>query len=65
VGRGRVRVGLVEGVDHADAFDRLLLDAVDHLGGLDSGGFENRRRDIDDMVELVANAADVLDAGRP
>ena len=64
-GRGRIGVRLVEGVRHAHAFDRLLLDAVDHLRRLDARGFEDRGHDVDDVVELVADAAGVLDAGRP
>ena len=63
--RGRIRVRLVEGVGHAHAFDRLLLDAIDHLRRLDTGRFEDRRHDVDDVVELVANAASVLDVARP
>ena len=64
--RGRcVGVRLVEGVGHAHAFDRLLLDAVDHLRRGDAGGFEDRRHDVDHMMELRANAARVLDAAGP
>jgi hypothetical protein len=36
-------------------------DAVDHLRRLDPRRFEDGRHDVDDVVELVANAADVLD----
>ena len=63
--RRRVRAGLVEGVGHAYAFDRLLLDAIDKLRRLDTGGFEDGRHDVDDVVELVAQAAGVLDVVRP
>ena len=63
--RWRVRIGLVEGVGHADAFDRLLLDAIDRLRRLDTGGFEDRRHDIDDVVKLVAHAARIVDVTGP
>ena len=32
---------------------------------LDAGGFENRRHDVDDVVELRANAARILDVAGP
>ena len=63
--RGRVGVRLVEGVDHAHAFDRFLLDSVDYLRCLDTRRFQDRGHDVDDVVELVAHAANVLDAVRP
>jgi hypothetical protein len=63
--RRRIRIGLVESVGHADAFDRLLLDAVDRLRRLDAGGFKDGRRDIDDVVELVADAAGIIDVAGP
>ena len=62
---GRVGVGLVPRVDHAHAFDGALLDAVDRIGRGDAGRFEDRRHDIDDVVELVADAAHVLDVAGP
>jgi hypothetical protein len=65
VRRGSVRVFLVEGVGHADAFDGILRDAVHHLGLFEPGCFENRRHNVDNVVELVANAALVLDHIRP
>ena len=34
-------------------------------GRLDAGGFEDRRHDVDDVVELGADAADVLDVAGP
>ena len=63
--RRRVRVLRVEGVHHADAFDRLLRDAVDHVRRLDAGRLQDRRHDVDHVVELVADAALVLDHLRP
>ena len=58
-------VRVIEAVDHADAFDWLLLHAV-HFGGLwNVSGLEDGRRDIDRMVELGANPTAVLDARRP
>src|SRR6185436_14910931 len=64
-GRRRVGIRLVEGVGHAHAFDRLLLDAIDQLGRPEARRLEDRGHDVDEVVELVANAALVLDAGRP
>src|SRR5208283_2801959 len=63
--RRRIGVGRIEGVTHADAFDRLLLDAVDHVRLLDAGGFENGWNDVDDVVELGANSPHVLDVSGP
>src|SRR3954467_2667523 len=63
--RRGIRVGFVESVSHADAFDRLLLDAIDRLRRLDTGGFEDRRHDIDDVVELVAHATGIVDMAGP
>ena len=59
------RLGVVEGVEHADAFDRVLLDAVhrDRLG--QAGRLEDRRRDVDHVVELRADLALGLDALGP
>ena len=42
-----------------------LLDAVHDLGRADAGGLEDRRHDVDDVDELLAQAALVLDARRP
>ena len=35
------------------------------VGRLDAGGFENGRHDVDDVVELRADAAHVLDVAGP
>ena len=52
---GRLRV--VEGVEHADAFHRMLLDAVNSRWLGKPGGFQDRRRDVDHVVELRADLA--------
>src|SRR5215469_14000022 len=65
VSRGRSSVRLVERVDHAYTLDRLLLDAVDELWRPDTDGFENRRHDVDNVVELVANPARVVNVAGP
>jgi hypothetical protein len=57
--RGRIGIRLVKGVDHADAFDGLLFDPIDHVGRLNAGGFEDGRNDVDDVVELRAKAAHI------
>ena len=59
------RLGVVERVEHADAFDRRLLDAVDDRRMRQPGGFEDRRRDVDHVMELAADLALRLDAVRP
>src|SRR5262249_62376311 len=56
---------VVEAVDHADTFDLLLRNPVDLRRLLDSGRLQNRRRDVDDVVELGADAALVLDPVGP
>jgi len=61
----RRRFRVVERVDHAHALDRLLRHAVEDRGRLHAHGFENRRRDVDDVMELGADAAPVLDPRRP
>ena len=60
-----VHVLRIEGVHHAHTFDRLLRDAVDHGRRLDAGRFQDRRHDINHVVELVADAVLVLDHLRP
>ena len=52
---------VVEGVEHRHAFDRLLRDAVDDLRLGDLARFQDRRHDVDDVVELVADLALRLD----
>ena len=60
-----VGIRLVERVGHAHAFDRLLLDAIDRLRRLDARGFEDRRHDVDHVMELGADTAGVLDMAGP
>ena len=56
---------LVEGVGEAGALDRRLLDAVHRFRGGDAGHFEDGGNDVDDVHELLAQAALVLDAAGP
>src|SRR6266496_4765599 len=63
--RRRIRVGLVERVSHAHALNRLLWDAVDHFGSLNAGGFKEGRHNVNDVVELRADAADIRGMARP
>src|SRR5207248_6908730 len=58
-------VDLIERVGHAHAFDRLLFDAVNLIGCLDAGYFENSWHDINDMVELTADSTDILNVAGP
>ena len=59
------RLGVVERVEHADAFDRRLLHAVDDGRMRQAGGLEDGRRDVDHVMELAADLALRLDAVRP
>ena len=61
----RIGVRLVPRVRHAHAVHRTLLDAVDRLRLRNAGRFEDRRSDVDDVMELTADAADVIDVARP
>ena len=58
-------VGVVEGVAHAHALDRLLRDAVNRRRLGQAGRLEHRRRDVDHVVELAAHLALGRDALRP
>ena len=57
--------GVVERVRHRHALERRLLDPVDEGRRGQAGGLEDRRRNIDDVVELVADLALRLDAVGP
>ena len=46
------RRGMVEGIQHADAFDWLLFDAVDDLRRLDACCCQHGGRDVNDVMEL-------------
>jgi hypothetical protein len=60
-----VGVLLGEGVGHADAFDRLLGDTIDHYRCLDAGDFKDGWDNVDHVVELRAEAASILNAIGP
>src|SRR5208282_5531366 len=62
---GRACVGLIEGVSETDAFDRFLLDAVDHIGLRDADCFQDRWHNVDYMVELCADTAGIADVAGP
>ncbi len=62
---GTFGVSLVPRIGHADAFDRVLLDAVDGIGRRDACRFEDGRHDIDDVMELAANATHIVDVAGP
>src|SRR5262249_15606111 len=57
--------GVVKGVGHAHALDRLLPDAVDLRRLSHTRRLKDGRHDVDDMVELGAQPAPVRDAARP
>jgi hypothetical protein len=56
---GRVGIGLVPGVGQADAVHRPLLDAVQRIWYRNAGGLQDGRHDVDEVVELAADAARV------
>ena len=60
-----VGVRFVPRVRHAYAFDGVLLDAVDVIGRRDAGRFEDGGHDVDDVMELAADATDVVDMAGP
>ena len=67
---GRVRrrgagVRLVPCVRHAYPFHGALLDAIDRIGLRNAGRLEDGRGDVDDVMELAADAAHIGDVARP
>src|SRR5262245_28922454 len=61
----RLGAVLVPCVRHAYPLDRPLRDAVYRHRLRDACRFEDCRQDVDDVVELVADAARILDPGWP
>ena len=61
----RWRLRIAESVRHADALDRLLLDAVDGLRLRQFCCFQNSRCDIDDVMPLRTDTAGVFNAVGP
>jgi hypothetical protein len=59
------RLRVVEGISHRDALIGLLLDAVDEERLRDAGDLQDRRRDIDHVVELAAYLFFRLDSTWP
>ena len=60
-----LRLGIAERVDHADAVDRILLEAVDDPRRRDLRQFVDRRDDVDHVVELRPRRRIRLDPLRP
>jgi len=60
-----VGVRLIPRVHRAYPIDGVLLDAVDRVGRRDAGRFEDGRDDVDDVMELAADAAHIIDVGGP
>src|SRR5206468_1057768 len=50
---------------HAHAFNWLLRNAVDQLWRLDAGALKEGRHDINHVVKLGADAADICDMAGP
>ena len=63
--RGCVSIRLVEGVGHAQALNGLLRNAVDRGRRLNPCGFKDCRHNIDDVMKLRANAANIVDVAGP
>ena len=62
VRRWRIGVRLVESVRHAHPFNRPLRDSVHHGRRRDTRDLKDCRYDVNDVVELVADTAQVRDA---
>src|SRR5271169_2129299 len=58
-------LGIVEGIQHAEAFKRRLLYAVDDGGCRQPRSLQNRRRHIDYMMKLRTDLSLRLDPLRP
>ncbi len=56
---------VIEGVRHADAFDRALLDPVDEDRLRQARHFQDGGRDVDHVMELAANFSLGLDSPGP
>src|SRR5205807_7594483 len=63
--RRRILIRLIKCVGHAHAFNRPLRNTFDRVRSFQARGFEDRRGDIDDMMELRANGTYVLDMTGP
>ena len=61
----RSRCCVVERIDQAGAFDRLLWYPVEHRGRLQAEGFKDGWSDVDDVMELRADGSLILDPHRP
>ena len=58
-------VGRQHRPDHRYAVHVHLLDAVDSTRGVDSGGFEKSREDVDHVMELLAQSAGIVHSTGP
>src|SRR6185503_3221960 len=58
-------LGVVERIEHADAFDGPLLHAVDRRRLRKLRRLKDRRRHVDHMMELRSDLALALDPARP
>ena len=56
---------IIEGIGHADAFDRALLDPVDEGWLGQTRHFQKGRRKVDEMMQLAAQFAPGFDPVRP
>ena len=59
------RLGVVERVRHADAFDRVLLDSIDEERFGQPSRLQDGRRHVDHVMELAADFAFRLDSLGP
>ncbi len=56
---------IIESVNEAGAFDRLLNHTVDAGGRGHARGFQQSWHDIDDRAELIAKSANIFNARGP
>jgi hypothetical protein len=59
------KIGIVERVDHADAFDRPLRYPIEHLRGPDVARFKDRGHHVHDVMTLGTHTVLVCNSRRP
>src|SRR5262245_45685834 len=59
------RIPIAERIGDADALDGFLSDSIEDIRRLQTGYLQDGGHDVDDMVELSAQAAFFCDLGRP
>src|SRR5262245_44879519 len=58
-------LGIIEGTGDRHAVHRLLFDTIDRGGYRQLGDIKDRGNDVDEVAELIADTADILDPSWP